>query len=212
MYGSIAEIPTNCLAICFQADGALKFLSCWMTKWMSLLLAARAGISDRSAFLTLLDLLIVAVSILCHFGKISVSVCEAATWNLCKRFVRKLTEPFQRPRCDLDCCQPGTRLDFFVQLQVISLRMNIWQLALILHLKMNASRKFLREAEHDLLNILMFLTPSFFKIKMLNSSAVFVTQLFVVVFFIFFISLFLKKMWLLGPVDRLVAWQFLGHI
>lgn len=62
MYGSIAEIPTNCLAICFQADRALKFLSCWMTKRMSLLLAAWAGISDRSAFLTLLDLLIAAVS------------------------------------------------------------------------------------------------------------------------------------------------------
>lgn len=63
MHGSVAEIPTNCLAICFQADKALKFLSCWMTKRMLLLLAAWAGITDRSAFLTQLDFLIAAVSL-----------------------------------------------------------------------------------------------------------------------------------------------------
>lgn len=32
MYGSIAEVPTNCPAICFQQDTALIFLPCWMTK------------------------------------------------------------------------------------------------------------------------------------------------------------------------------------
>lgn len=33
MYGNISEIPTSCLAICFQVDRALRCLSCWMADW-----------------------------------------------------------------------------------------------------------------------------------------------------------------------------------
>lgn len=50
MYGNISEIPTSCLAICFQVDSALRCLSCWMTDW--------DGISPGNASLTQLDLLV----------------------------------------------------------------------------------------------------------------------------------------------------------
>lgn len=75
MYWSVSEIPTNCLAICFQADKALKFLYFWMAKWMLLVLAAWVGISERSHFVTQLDLLIAATSLVPFLGEIVVCVC-----------------------------------------------------------------------------------------------------------------------------------------
>lgn len=75
MYWSVSEIPTNCLAICFQADKALKFLYFWMAKWMLLVLAAWVGISERSHFVTQLDLLIAAASLVPFLGEIVVCVC-----------------------------------------------------------------------------------------------------------------------------------------
>lgn len=50
MYGNIAENPTSCLTICFQVEGALRGLSCWMTDW--------DGISPGNVLLTQLDLLV----------------------------------------------------------------------------------------------------------------------------------------------------------
>lgn len=94
MYWSVSEIPTNCLAICFQADKALKFLYFWMAKWMLLVLAAWVGISERSHFVTQLDLLIAAASLVSFLGEIVVCVCVfvsgGATWNPCKPFFLKL--------------------------------------------------------------------------------------------------------------------------